>query len=138
MVGKYRHTVDAKGRLFVPAKLREELGDEFYVTIGLDHCLSVYTLESWQDIMARYNALPLSKARKIRLLFANATKCEPDKQGRFLLPADLRRFAGIDQDVMFLGQGNHAEIWNAAEYDELEQTAMDAGGIAAEMEELEF
>lgn len=138
MVGKYRHTVDAKGRLFVPAKLREELGDEFYVTIGLDHCLSVYTLAGWQAIMERYNALPLSKARKIRILFANATKCEPDKQGRFLLPAELRRYAGLEQDVLFLGQGNHAEIWNAAEYDALEQATMETGGLAAAMEELDF
>ena len=83
MVGKYRHTVDPKGRLFVPAKLREELGDSFYVTLGLEHCLSVYTEAGWQAIVDKYNALPMSQARKMRFLFANAAKCEPDKQGRF-------------------------------------------------------
>lgn len=83
MYGKYEHTVDPKGRLFVPSKLREELGGAFYVTLGLDHCLSVYTEEGWQEILDRYNALPLSQARRMRFLFANAAKCEPDKQGRF-------------------------------------------------------
>ena len=65
MVGKYRHNVDPKGRLFVPAKLREELGDAFYVTLGLDHCLSVYTEAGWQAITEKYNALPLAQARML-------------------------------------------------------------------------
>ena len=76
MYGKYKHTVDPKGRLFVPSKLREELGDAFYVTLGLDHCLSVYTEAGWQVILDKYNALPISQARKMRFLFANAAKCE--------------------------------------------------------------
>ena len=94
MVGKYRHTVDPKGRLFVPAKLREELGDSFYVTLGLEHCLSVYTEAGWQAIVDKYNALPMSQARKMRFLFANAAKCEPDKQGRFLIPTELGTMPG--------------------------------------------
>ena len=85
MFGKYKHTVDEKGRLFVPSKLREELGNTFYVTLGLDHCLSVYTESGWQAILDKYNALPIVQARKMRFLFANAAKCEPDKQGRFLI-----------------------------------------------------
>ena len=90
MFGKYKHSVDEKGRLFVPSKLREELGSTFYVTLGLDHCLSVYTEAGWKAIVDKYNALPIVQALKMRFLFANAAKCEPDKQGRFLIPAELR------------------------------------------------
>ena len=138
MYGKYRHTVDPKGRLFVPAKLREELGESFYVTLGLDHCLSVYTEEGWQNILDRYNALPLSQSRKMRFLFANAARCEPDKQGRFLVPADLRRYAGLSQEVIFIGQGGHAEIWDAEAYDKLERETLTPENLAAVMEELGF
>ena len=73
MYGKYRHTVDPKGRLFVPSKLRDELGEAFYVTLGLDHCLSVYTEAGWQSTLDKYNALPISQARKMRFLFASRT-----------------------------------------------------------------
>ncbi len=138
MYGKYRHSVDPKGRLFVPAKLKEELGDAFYVTLGVDHCLSVYTESGWQQFVERYNALPLSKARLIRGLFANAAKCEPDKQGRFLIPSDLRQYAGITQDVTFIGQGSHAEIWDSETYAELEKELLKPENLAAAMEELGF
>ena len=138
MYGKYRHTVDAKGRLFVPSKLREELGDAFYVTLGLDHCLSVYTQGSWQKIMDRYAELPMAKARSLRFFFANAAQCEPDKQGRFLLPAELRKYAGLEQEVCFIGQGDHAEIWNAATYDELETSQLTPENLTAALEELGF
>jgi len=136
--GKYRHTVDPKGRLFVPSKLREELGEAFYVTLGLDHCLTVYTEAGWQAILDRYNAMPLSQSRKIRFLFANAAKCEPDKQGRFLLPQDLRNYAGLSQEVTFIGQGNHAELWDSAAYDALERETLTPENLAAAMEELGF
>ena len=138
MVGKYRHTVDPKGRLFVPAKLREELGDSFYVTLGLEHCLSVYTEAGWQAIVDKYNALPLSQARKMRFLFANAAKCEPDKQGRFLIPAELREYAGLRDEVTFLGQAGHAEIWDSAAYDALEAETLTPEYMASVMEELDF
>lgn len=138
MVGKYRHSVDPKGRLFVPSKLRDELGDAFYVTLGLDHCLSVYTEAGWQTILEKYEALPLAKARKMRVLFANAAKCEPDKQGRFLIPADLRDYAGLRQDVTFIGQGGHAEIWDSEAYDLLETEQLTPETLAAAMEELDF
>ena len=138
MVGKYRHTVDPKGRLFVPAKLRDELGDAFYVTLGLDHCLSVYTEAGWQNILDKYNALPIVQARKMRFLFANAAKCEPDKQGRFLLPESMREYAGIQQDVVFLGQAGRAEIWAAERYEAEEEKYLTPEAIAAVMEELGF
>ena len=138
MYGKYQHTIDAKGRLFVPSKLREELGEAFYVTLGLDHCLSVYTQDGWDGIMERYNALPLSQAGKMRFLFANACKCEPDKQGRFLLPQELRAYAGLEQEVTFIGQGGHAEIWDSARYAALEQDQLTPENLLHMMEELGF
>lgn len=138
MVGKYRHNVDPKGRLFVPSKLRDELGDAFYVTLGLDHCLSVYTEDGWQAILDKYNELPMSKARKMRFLFANAAKCEPDKQGRFLIPTELRDYAGLKQEVTFIGQGGHAEIWDSEAYDRLEAELLTPEALAAAMEELDF
>ena len=138
MVGKYRHNVDPKGRLFVPAKLREELGESFYVTLGLEHCLSVYTEAGWQAIVDKYNALPMSQARKMRFLFANAAKCEPDKQGRFLIPTELRDYAGLKDEVMFVGLAGHAEIWDSATYDALEAETLTPEYMASVMEELEF
>lgn len=80
MFGKYKHTLDPKGRLFVPAKLREELGSAFYVARSLDPCLTVYTEEEWQRIVERSKAAPSSKARGLRTFFANVVRCEPDKQ----------------------------------------------------------
>ncbi|MBQ1264852.1 MAG: division/cell wall cluster transcriptional repressor MraZ [Oscillospiraceae bacterium] len=138
MFGKYKHTVDAKGRLFVPSKLKEKLGEVFYVTVAPDRCLSVYTSESWQRILDQYNALPISAARQMRFLFANAAKCEPDKQGRFLIPSELRAYAGISQEVTFVGLGNHAEIWDSATFDDLEQQAMTPEQIVSAMEALGF
>ena len=138
MVGKYRHNVDPKGRLFVPAKLREELGESFYVTLGLEHCLSVYTEAGWQAIVDKYNALPMSQARKMRFLFANAAKCEPDKQGRFLIPTELRDYAGLKDEVMFVGLAGHAEILDSATYDALEAETLTPEYMASVMEELDF
>ena len=138
MVGKYRHNVDPKGRLFVPAKLREELGESFYVTLGLEHCLSVYTEAGWQAIVDKYNALPMSQARKMRFLFANAAKCGPDKQGRFLIPTELRDYAGLKDEVMFVGLAGHAEIWDSATYDALEAETLTPEYMASVMEELDF
>ena len=95
MFGKYKHTLDPKGRLFVPAKLREELGSAFYVARSLDPCLTVYTEEEWQRIVERSKAAPSSKARGLRTFFANVVRCEPDKQGRFLLHAGRAQLRGF-------------------------------------------
>ena len=138
MYGKYDHSVDAKGRLFVPSKLREELGESFYVTLGLDHCLSVYTEAGWQAIVDKYNALPISQARKMRFLFANAAKCEPDAQGRILLPAKLRAYAGLQKDVVVIGVSNRAEIWDAEKWYAVEAAELNPENMGAVMEELGF
>ena len=138
MFGKYKHTLDPKGRLFVPAKLREELGSAFYVARSLDPCLTVYTEEEWQRIVERSKAAPSSKARGLRTFFANVVRCEPDKQGRFLIPAELRQYAGLNQEVTFIGQGGHAEIWDSEAYRRLEEETLTPENLAQVMEELGF
>ena len=124
MYGKYKHSVDPKGRLFVPSKLREELGEAFYVTLGLDHCLSVYTEAGWQAILDKYNALPISQARKMRFLFANAAKCELDSQGRIVIPQKLRKYAGLEKHAVIIGVNDRAEIWSAETWNAREEEEM--------------
>lgn len=138
MTGKYYHSLDPKGRLFVPSKLREELGDTFYVTLGLGRCLSVYPMTKWAQIEEHYRSLSLAEAARLRSFFANAAKCEPDKQGRFLIPAELRAYANLSDDVTFIGQVDHAEIWNTAAYAQEDQVFMEPENLAAVMEELHF
>ena len=125
MIGQYQHNIDAKGRLFIPAKYREELGETFYVTIGLDGCLSVYSDAKWADLTEKFDALPISQARKMRALFANAAKCEPDSQGRILIPAKLRQYAAL-------------ELWNPERWAPIEDAGLDPENLAAVMEELGF
>ena len=98
MTGQYAHSIDAKGRLFIPAALRRELGQTFHVTMGQDHCLSVYSDESWAAFMDKLKALSYNEVKKLRALFAYAADCEPDAQGRILLPATLRESAGLPQE----------------------------------------
>lgn len=132
-MGEYNHTVDAKGRLIVPAKFREQLGDEFVVTKGLDGCLFVYTLEEWHNIEEKFRNVPMTSkdARKFsRFFFAGAASCEVDKQGRILLPPVLREYAEIQKDVVLVGVLNRVEIWdktrwqeNAYDEDEMDEIA---------------
>ena len=138
MIGQYQHSIDAKGRLFIPAKFREELGETFYVTIGLDGCLSVYSDTKWGALIEKYEALPISKARSMRALFANAAKCEPDAQGRILIPAKLRAYAKLEKDVVVIGVSNRAEIWNAERWQAVEEEELDPAKLFAAMEELDF
>ncbi|MCI8516285.1 MAG: division/cell wall cluster transcriptional repressor MraZ [Hungatella sp.] len=137
-MGEYNHTVDAKGRLIVPSKFREQLGDEFVVTKGLDGCLFVYENTEWKILEEKLKALPLTNtnARKItRFFLAGATLCEVDKQGRILLPAVLREFAGIEKDAVMVGVGNRIEIWSkeswasANVYDDMDDIAESMEGL---------
>ena len=108
-MGEYNHTVDTKGRLIVPSKFREQLGDEFVVTKGLDGCLFVYSKSEWENIEEKFRNVPLTTkdARKFaRFFFAGAASCEVDKQGRILLPVVLREYAGIEKDVVSVGVFN--------------------------------
>lgn len=114
-IGEYNHTIDAKGRLIVPSKFREQLGDEFIVTRGLDGCLFVYENSEWKSFEEKLNELPLSneKARMMKRYFlAGANACEVDRQGRILIPAVLREFAKLGKDVTLVGVGDRIEIWD--------------------------
>ena len=113
MTGEYQHSLDAKGRLFMPAKLRDELGEVFFITISMDRCLCAYSGESWQNLSERVSAMPYVKQRKMRPIFAHAAKCELDAQGRALIPQKLRDYAGFTKNVTVVGCNNHAELWDS-------------------------
>lgn len=136
MTGQYVHTIDAKGRLFIPAKLRQELGDTFHVTVGQDHCLSVYSDESWAAFMEKLKGLSYNEVKRLRGLFAYGADCEPDAQGRILLPAKLREYADLDKDVVVIGSFDRVEIWNAQRWAELEKAAFESGSLEQAMEEM--
>ena len=113
--GESVHTLDAKGRLIIPARFRELLGEEFTVTRGLDGCLFAYPQEEWKAFAAKLRTLPLMDegARRLTRFFAaGATPCELDKQGRILVPATLREFAHLEKDVVLAGMVNRVEIWD--------------------------
>ncbi|MBE6611697.1 MAG: division/cell wall cluster transcriptional repressor MraZ [Ruminococcaceae bacterium] len=136
LMGEYLHTLDAKARVFVPAKLREELGDSFFLAKNVDGCLSLYPKEEWKRLTDKLAALPDSQTRAIkRFLFTFAAEVTPDLHGRITLPANLREFAGIIKDAAFLGVGDHAELW-AAERWEAMKTGDDAAEIEKQMKEL--
>ena len=120
-MGEYNHTIDTKGRLIIPSKFREELGDEFVVTKGLDGCLFVFPNQAWQEFEEKLRALPLTNksARQFsRFFVAGATPCELDKQGRILVPQTLREFAGLDKDVVLTGNLNRIEVWSKEKWNE--------------------
>lgn len=118
-MGEYNHTIDAKGRLIIPSKFREVLGEEFVITKGLDGCLFVFPNSEWQAFEEKLKKLPLTNksARQFaRFFVAGATPCELDKQGRILLPQTLREFAGLEKDVVLTGMLNRVEIWSKAQW----------------------
>lgn len=119
-MGTYAHSIDTKGRVIVPAKFREALGDSFVVTLGLDGCLFVYPEEEWEGFVKQLRELPGSKeARKLQRYFmAGAAPCDVDKQGRVLIPSQLREKAGLEKDIVFVGVMSKIEIWSKERWDE--------------------
>ena len=113
MRGEYQHNIDAKGRLIFPIKLREALGEHFVIFKGLDNCINVYSQEKWAAFEQQLAALP-SKARKVQRFFSANFECEPDAQGRILIPQTLREYAGLRKDVTVIGMIDHVEIWDSA------------------------
>jgi MraZ protein len=113
--GEFQHTLDVKGRVIIPSRLRDGLGDRFVVTRGLDHCLFVYPPAEWSRLEQKLKQLPFTKSDSrafMRLFFSGAMEVEADKQGRVLIPQNLRDYAGIEKDVMIIGVSNRVEIWN--------------------------
>lgn len=118
--GQYNHTVDAKGRLIVPSKLREQLGISFVVTVGLDRCLYAFPNDEWESFESKLRQIPMTnqKGRAFaRITLSAAVDCEVDNQGRILLPSNLRDFANITKDVVVAGVGDKAEIWDKAAWE---------------------
>ena len=115
LIGEYEHSLDAKGRLIMPVKLRQDMGEKFIVTKGLDGCLFAFSQEEWLNLETNSKALPLSdkNARNfVRFFLSGATECEIDKQGRFLLPNNLRIAAGLEKETVIIGVGTRLEIWD--------------------------
>ena len=138
MIGKYPAKLDDKSRLFVPSKLRGELGEHFYVTLGVNcghRCLTVYTADEWQKLSDNFNALSISqRAGATSLIFMNAAECNPDKQFRFSLTPFLLNYAGIDREVMIVGRAGQAEIWDAKEFESFENENLTPEKLLASLE----
>ena len=124
MTGTYEHSIDAKRRLFIPAKLREELGVTFYLAMGVDECLAIYPQETWNRFTEKFASLPMSQSAAMRPLFANASKCELDSQGRIVIPQKLRKYAGLEKDAVIIGVNDRAEIWSAETWNAREEEEM--------------
>ena len=120
-MGEYNHIIDAKGRLIIPARFRELLGEEFILTKGLDGCLSIYPMDAWEAFETKLRALPLTNknARTFtRFFVAGVTNCELDRQGRILVPQTLREFAGLEKEVVLTGNLDRIEIWSKEKWSE--------------------
>ena len=138
LIGEHRCALDDKGRLNFPAKFREEMGDNFIVTRWLDDCLVAFPNGEWERISAQLAEKSVVKSRDVqRFLYAGASEAAPDKQGRILIPGALRQHASLEKDVVVIGVGRHAEIWDAEAWRGM-TGRLDSGSIASAMEELEF
>lgn len=139
-IGEYQHSLDSKGRLIVPAKFRDDLGDVFIITKGLDNCLFVYPKSEWKILEEKLKLLPLTRkdARAfVRFFFSGATECELDKQGRILIPGNLREHCKIDKDAVVIGVSNRVEIWSKEEWEQYnDDDDLSYESIAEKMAEL--
>lgn len=121
LIGEYYHTLDKKGRVIVPSRFREKLGESFLVTRGLDSCLFLYPRQEWESLENKLKNLPFTKAETrafLRIFFSGASEVEIDKQGRILVPSLLREHAHLNKDVVFIGVSNRAEIWGKEIWEE--------------------
>ena len=138
LIGEYFHVIDEKNRLSFPVKLREELGEEFVLTKGLDGCLSAYSMNEWNIISEKVAALPQAKARDLkRFMFSSATQVSFDKQGRVLVSPSLRLHANLTKEVAVIGASDHVEVWDKEKW-LIENSKLDSDMIAEAMDELGF
>ena len=137
MTGKFNHGLDAKGRMTVPSQLRKELGEVCYIVRGPKAYLNVYSAAGWESFCARFEGQTQSKSGDLlRFLFANAATCEIDGQGRILIPAELREYAGIEKNVTIVGVPGRVEIWDAEAYRAAEEAYFGQKTMAQIYEEL--
>lgn len=139
-IGEYQHSIDQKGRVIMPSKFRENLGIKFIVTKGLDNCLFAYSQSEWTLLEEKLKTLPLTskEARAfVRFFFSGATECEVDKQGRILIPSNLREHAGLDKDVVVIGVATRVEIWSKERWENYtSDESVDVDSIAEKMFQL--
>ena len=138
LMGEYEHSLDAKGRLIMPSKLREDIGEKFIITKGLDGCLFAFSIEEWKIFEQKLRSLPISNkdARAFsRFFFAGAIDCEIDKQGRFLISSNLRDFAKLTKEVVIIGMDSRIEIWSKEKWQKCDDD-ISADEIAEKMEML--
>lgn len=133
MFGEYEHTIDGKGRMFLPSKFRLELGEMVYLTRSVDKCVCIYPVEEWKKFIAKLDELPPIRARDVkRSLCASANETDVDSQGRVLIPQQLRDLAGLQKSVVVIGVGEKAEIWDVDAYNEYKK-GMDAAALEADL-----
>ena len=126
LIGQYEHTIDSKKRLALPAKFRGELGDKVVITPGVDNCLTVFTEKQWQLESEKISRLPIGQAEArsyTRVMLAGAMESALDKLGRILIPDYLKKYAGLNKDVVICGLSNRVEIWDKAAWDGYKQKA---------------
>ena len=135
-IGEYEHSVDAKGRVIMPAKLREDIGEKFIVTKGLDGCLFAYSKEEWNNFEEKLKTLPLTNKNArdfVRFFLSGAVECEIDKQGRFLIPTNLRETASLQKEVVIIGVGTRIEIWDKEKWNSYNDENISVEDIAENM-----
>ncbi|MFP4661165.1 MAG: division/cell wall cluster transcriptional repressor MraZ [Halanaerobiales bacterium] len=139
-MGEYQHNMDSKGRVIIPAKFRDELGEKFVATRGLDNCLFVYPMNEWSVLESKLTNLPITSKNArtfVRFFFSGATECELDKQGRISIPLNLREYADLSKETVIIGLANRIELWSKERWDSYLDDAEDSyEDIAAAMEEL--
>ena len=121
LYGTYHHTIDAKGRLFIPAKMRDELGEKFFVTVSWEQCLTIYSLERWSHAQEKLKEMSQSAQMEMRAIFSKAGECDVDAQGRIQLKKDLRDHVGLKKDVTIVGTGVYVQIWDSDTYRPIEE-----------------
>ena len=140
LIGEFEQSIDTKGRLVLPAKIKDDLGKEFIVTKGLDGCLFGYSLAEWNKFEEKLKTLPLTNKITrdfVRFFLSGAVEEETDKQGRFLLPANLREYASLTKDAVIIGVGTRIEIWDKKKWDEYNsEENLSVDSIAEKMTEL--
>ncbi len=139
-LGEFEHTIDDKGRVAIPARFREELGEGMVLTRGFDQCLQAFPRQRWQDLAAKVSSLSLgsAEARNLRrILFANAAEVEVDRQGRILIPQNLREYAGLAEQVVITGMDTYFELWSSEGWAAtLEQLDSNGASIAEQLAQL--
>jgi len=138
MVDNFEYKIDSKGRVFIPASMREELGEVFHVTISNENCLNAYSMKSWERFRTRVEEMPMRKQPMMRPFFSNAKKCELDAQGRFVLPQKLRDRIGVDKEVTVVGMGTLVQFWDTETFRAINEEETKSDNLADVMDELDF